>query len=389
MMMVQVVVSLGLVAGIWLSWPLWHSVERSYPVLPFAGYPKLRTGMELGLIILGGATLAAGIWRSGLLWLAVLALGILVLGDQTRLQPWVYQYGLMLWVLGCSRESPIGQEGLRIVIIAIYFWAGYHKLAPSFESVWKENFAAPLLATLEGKSQESVANLYRYVPYIEMATGLLLLFSKTRIVGVAMGCLMHLGILAMLGPIGPYGNSTNVVIWPWNIVMILLLIFLFAPKRRATPEEAWKVSWWIPRAVVILVAALVLVMPMRNASGKWDNYPSFHLYSGVGERFIMIVMPQGEKKIPEAAKKHWIKEPRKLAELHARDWCYAELKVPAVVDDRVMLDWCQSFLDLEMTNRDGFIHRDGHRDERKIATQIRLNELKNMKFLKELETTKD
>ena len=61
-------------------------------------------------------------------------------------------------------------------------------------------------------------------PYLEMGLGLSLLFPRTRRVGVIGILVMHVLLLAMLGP---WSLGWNSVVWPWNLAMVVLVPGLF------------------------------------------------------------------------------------------------------------------------------------------------------------------
>src|SRR5690348_13275185 len=95
-----------------LSWPLWIA-PSDFPRVPFVmGLPQPKgAGSWAVFVLLLGTVTAAGCglaWRT-MLALSVALVGWLVLGDQHRLQPWLYQYGLTaLAFAACSERKALG-----------------------------------------------------------------------------------------------------------------------------------------------------------------------------------------------------------------------------------------------------------------------------------------
>lgn len=161
------------------------------------------------------------------------------------------------------------------------------------------------------------------------------------------------------------GNH-NEVIWPWNLAMIALVILLFKDNERETIPKAIRSSNTGAQLTFGTMIVLIGVMPWYSTQKKWDDYLSFHLYSGQGHRCVFIFFPNGEKKLPGNYPKFFLHDPPKLRELSIDAWAYQELKVPAVTDDRVLLQRCKLMIEKGgFTNRDCFIHHDASHNERK------------------------
>src|SRR5262245_43053293 len=98
----------AMLAGMLLSWKLWlPPPARTYPLVPFwDGLPAIHPWLGeawlsalLALIVLVPVTVFLP-WGRSVLWLFVGLAVLLIQWDQTRLQPWVYQYLVMLVCLG-------------------------------------------------------------------------------------------------------------------------------------------------------------------------------------------------------------------------------------------------------------------------------------------------
>src|SRR5262249_33684927 len=135
-------VTVAPLCGFLLSPNLWLN-GRTYPLAPvWEGWPVvsppwdcLMFGALLGLL---GATLLAPRPRPLILLFVALA-GLWALGDQTRWQPWFYQYLFMLLAVGWGMTWPPRPElqdgalnACRLIVASMYFWSGAQKFNASF-----------------------------------------------------------------------------------------------------------------------------------------------------------------------------------------------------------------------------------------------------------------
>ena len=286
-----------------ISLPLWLS-GRSFPHLPwvpvFAPFPEPWDAVFLGLaatLLAASAFLPRGRPIAALSIAAVVLLGV---QDQSRWQPWVYQYGLMLAAAAAApdRDHPALLAFYRLFMVCGYFWSGIHKLGPGFQNLLESAVFVPLAASWPKGIVSLVRATGPLIPWIEIALALALCFRPTRRAGVVAAVTTHVLILLVLGPAGRHENP---VVWPWNAVMIALVIILFWRNR----EPGWRRMFdrgfrWLVCAGVVLAG----VMPMFSLAGKWDRYFSFQLYSGTDRRFLIIVDPKAAAALPAAFQRH-------------------------------------------------------------------------------------
>ena len=132
---------IGFIGGIVLSWSLWTN-RREYPLFPvWDGIPIFSPDVSalitlFLLVVLGWIVVKPGRWN--VLVFLVLML-FLALQDQSRWQPWAYQYVLMLLplVFVYSRKDEKGTFGvLQFIMVMVYLWGGIHKCQPGWLSVW-------------------------------------------------------------------------------------------------------------------------------------------------------------------------------------------------------------------------------------------------------------
>ena len=121
-----------------------------------------------------------------------------------------------------------------MVVASTYLWSGLQKFNVSFATSVFPFIIEPLLPPSARPFAQHGAVL---IPVVEAAIGVGLLLPKFRNVSVLLGLVMHLGILAS---IGPWGHNWNTVVWPWNFAMMALLVALFwrTPRVRAQ-STAW------------------------------------------------------------------------------------------------------------------------------------------------------
>ncbi len=90
------------------------------------------------------------------------------------------------------------------------------------------------------------------MPAFEMAVSLLLIFRKTRRIGLVGAVAIHAALLAILGPWG-LDHSTIVLVWNGALILEDLLLFgprpeppkvdLFPQKRRVPPVVLLFAGW--------------------------------------------------------------------------------------------------------------------------------------------------
>ena len=139
---IKIVLALAMLIGMILSWKLWIS-SRLYPLTPISSkLPAI--GFPFDYIIFGiliSLLFAILFSRQPLkvIILFVVLSGIWSLFDQSRWQPWFYQYVIMFIVLAYYYWDKTDNDRkrfitytLRIIIATIYFWSGLHHLNPTF-----------------------------------------------------------------------------------------------------------------------------------------------------------------------------------------------------------------------------------------------------------------
>jgi hypothetical protein len=122
----KTILSLGFLSGVLISMRLW-TADRFYPTTPvFEGLPSFSGAVDYAgfgalLVLLAAVLFRRSRWPA----LALLALVILLAAlDQSRLQPWVYQYSFMLAALALCRAPGDALDVCRLILAGTYLWSG-------------------------------------------------------------------------------------------------------------------------------------------------------------------------------------------------------------------------------------------------------------------------
>ena len=275
------VIALCLLVQISLTWPLWWG-PRSYPLLPTLDLPSALSSLALiGLLL---ALLGLLRWprrRELFLGLAVSFL-LLLLSDLTRLQVWTYHLSGLLVLLGwyAPQKPDRGLAAVRWVFPLIYWWGGLHKINPHYASIsfdWLLS-AYDWTAQWRGQSGLVVASVA-----VELLIGLGLYFRRSRRAAALLGIALHLTLLLLLGPTG---HDWNPVVWPWNVLMILLRYgWYYHPPDFKLPRTLLR------HPPLLLLLLLWGLLPGANRLDYWDDPLSFKLYAGDHPEALLYFAP--------------------------------------------------------------------------------------------------
>ncbi|MEO6809555.1 MAG: hypothetical protein ABI353_10640 [Isosphaeraceae bacterium] len=270
-----------------LSWPLWVETT-AFPRVSFVpGGPGLgRSGSwaAYGLVLMALAGVATG--RH---WLAVslVLLLTLVLLDQHRFQPWVYQFLLIGLALA---TVPKGQAlGLaRLFVVVLYVHSSLSKLDVSFTNelgrAFLETAVHPLGLNPETWPVGVRRGLILAMPAWELAVAAGLCVKRTRRLAMIGAVALH---LALLGILGPWGLRHSTIVLVWNGAMIVEVLLLFRPSA-FLPIEATGPRFraaGLTRWVFVMAA----ILPLGERWGWFDPWPAFALYASHVERTDVLL----------------------------------------------------------------------------------------------------
>lgn len=331
--LVRVTLLAAAAAGLVLSRNLWLTA-RAYPTVPvWDGFPDVPPDLSrvvlIALLVL--LILGAVFWEARWPVLAFVALAAgWCLWDQTRWQPWVYQYLALLAAVGTARRGDPDSAAralnvCRLVVAATYFWSGIQKLNVSFATDMFPWVMAPLLHLLPELPAGWAEALAWGAAGVECGLGVGLLVPRLRVAAVPGVVGMHAALLFCLGPTGHDWNS---VVWPWNAALAVLVVLLFADTRGVS---AWNILWprgsWLGRVVLVLFG----VMPALSFVGRWDSYLSACLYSGNTPRARVTLGDAAESALPAGVREKYVSG----GEVDLQAWAMGELNVPPYPARRV------------------------------------------------------
>ena len=341
-----------------MSLPLWLH-DRLFPLAPtFGSFPSF--GKPLDIILLGllGLSLVANLFLSDRrIQIATLALlGILLLQDQMRWQPWVYVYLLIslpfIFIPKKGEEKDVYENiwalrSIQVLLIGVYFWSGVNKFNPGFTEVTYQLMLTKLFGFPEGSSLHQTKWLGYVIPFIEAAVAIGLFFVKTRKYAFWGVIFTHLVIISYL--VSMLGDAGNPIVIPWNVAMMIFVFLAFfgqnnkivfreakpkSKKRKAKQKQAPVPTF---SRVFLLLIVLTWFMPALRLVGAWDNYLSFNLYTDSIKYLYIGVRGDALESLPPELNKYYsannVLEEGQTIDAFA--WSFDELNVPIYPERRV------------------------------------------------------
>lgn len=334
---------LSLISLMACTWPLWTPL-RDVPRVPaIALLGQLPPAIDYLLLCLLLCALVFGLLRAlfepsrqrGLTTSLVALAGLMAL-DQLRWQPWAYELLLVGMVLVGFRHQS-GRNWLRLLVVSIYLYAGIAKLDLTFAETLGQQILAVLAGLFGIDLVPAVSNqriaMALVLPATEILAGIMLLVERTRYYGVALGCLVHLGILLVLGP---WGLDHSLGVLAWNLMSVALLLVLFWPAENDQGEMEATES---PQSasIVRLVAIVALVMPLTYPLGVWDRWPSWGLYAPAGEQAELYVHRRVASRLPGEVPLEPASDQSPWQRVRLEEWLIQETGAPRYPQNRVTL----------------------------------------------------
>jgi hypothetical protein len=332
--LLRITVILALLAGFALSPKLWLS-SRFYPLTPVWSFfrPFSSPVDAIVFFALIALLIAAGVAQRREVWVAVFALlAVVALQDQSRWQPWFYQYVLMLAAIalaGAKREAA-ALNTCCLIIAATYIWSGLAKLNPVFVGTTFPWLLEPFRGAAAAGAQWFITHVGWLAPIVEFGAGVGLVTRRFRRLAVFCAIAMHVFVLVAIGPLG---RNLNAVVWPWNLAMIAFLLILFF-KRTEEPAPR-DIVWGQAFAFQKIVLVLFAVMPVLSLFDLWDHYLSSALYSGNINSGVLYLNDAVFDRLPDQIEDYVTEEGPNLNRLSIQDWSYGELNVPAYPETRI------------------------------------------------------
>jgi len=266
----------------------------------------------------------------------IILAGILSIFDQSRWQPWFYQYLFMFTALGfyswssndVQKQNTI-LHTCRFIVASIYFWSGLQKINANFIIDIFPWLADPLIWFLPESIKIFPHSFGVAAPFIEVGIGIGLLTKKYRNISIILAIVMH-GLILL--SIGPLGHNWNSVVWPWNIAMATFVVTLFL-KTDDIPFK--KIVWTDNFAFQKIVLVLFGAMPLFSFFNLWDSYLSSALYSGNTDRALIYMSDPVRNKLPSKIQNYTYTTNSHEIALDISRWSFGELNVPPYPEERV------------------------------------------------------
>jgi hypothetical protein len=332
-----------LLAGIFFSLELWFPVARTFPRVPFiiaipGDFVLFTERLLTAILVLSLILIPSSIRPKIFSVTAITSLLLLIFFDQMRLQPWVYQYLLLLvilalhdWQKGDKSAEDQTLALLQVMIAGLYFWSGVQKLNFTFTHETLPMLLTPL-ENLFPSFQPPTGLPGISIALVESLIGGGLLWRKTRNLSVYLAAAMHGVIVSLL-----IAKQHNSIVWIWNGALMAIVVTAFWKSdvslhrvfaARQTP--GWKLT-----PAKFLAAASVL-LPLLSFFGLWDMYLSGALYSGNTEVPVIRINEAMLEKLPPKAQAA-VFQTKSAGEpmLPLFEWAIAELNVPVYPEQRV------------------------------------------------------
>lgn len=335
----RAVLAAAFLCGFLLSGKLWIT-SRSYPLTPVSdSLPTIQSPFDyivfVALLLLLPAITISSRPRRYIFAFVVLA-ALLGLWDQSRWQPWFYQYIFMLAALGCysskgsdPKEQNAALNACRFIVASTYMWSGIQKINATFVAGIFPWLVKPLLHLLPAAWATFALSAGVVAPILETSIGIGLLTKSFRVPSIALAVAMHASILLSIGPLGHNWNS---VVWPWNISMPLFVLILFWRVRDLSLKGLAEARF-LPLS--IMTGVLFGVMPLFSFFGLWDSYLSAALYSGNTTQAAVYVSDSVKRSLPVEVQHYMSRLPSGEYRLNITGWSFGELNVPPYPEKRI------------------------------------------------------
>ena len=280
--------AIGLIAA---TYRLWFPQEtQSYPLIPVF---ESMVGIPILVDWLAAAGLIVG-WVLFIRWVhlgaaVVLACGVFSLAlDQHRIQPWHFQ---LLVFAGVSALAMQGDRvrWLRAFVISIYVYSAIGKLDYEFLHTIGPQFVQQILAFFGNEVEPKAAmNLAIVLPMIELLFAVGLCLKLTRGIAASGMFLVHVGLVAVLGPLG-LNHSPGVVLWNCHFAILVILLFIRMPSGFGGEVAPGKFFDRWPNWCIGAFLLPIMFLPLVERLGYWDHWPSWALYAPHSSRTEMQV----------------------------------------------------------------------------------------------------
>jgi hypothetical protein len=308
-----------------VGWRMW-TTYRLFPTAPvFENLDRIPPVVHTTLFILSFLLVSLLFFTKNKFVLAgTLAIEIcMCLLDQNRWQPYEYQclFIIFIFMINTNNQRLI-ITSFTFILVSTYCYSGLSKLNGSFlQTVWSPIILKSFFRVSLSTSREHY--LYYsgcFLSLFELIAGVSLLFSKTQKVAAKALILMHLFILLLLGPLG---LNYNIIVWPWNIAMIMYLYITFLKRDAGTFILKSVFKGWNK-----LVFITWGILPALHFIGYWDGFLSASMYSGKSPKMIICIQDVSKcKQLQVFCKNYGNKFCDGKKNIELQDWAINETNV--------------------------------------------------------------
>ena len=320
----------GLLALVAATWKLW-TPQDVFPQVPLiraaCDWPGWFDWVCLAVLVASSLTLLVvgqrGWWERGSCLAIVLSLAGFFILDQHRLQPWAWQFFLLAVLLSLADDTT-ARRGWRWLVIGIYFWSTVSKLDYTF---CHEQGPALLGGLKQAMGLRGMPNRWTEALDVvgslgialgELSVAVLLAWPRARWLGLWTATIMHLALLAALGPFG-LNHSLGVLLW--NVFFIVQNWLLFRESAASHPPSgdtvlvqtlAWLrelVTWPTsrPNRLALGVIAAAMAWPVLEPFGYCDHWLAWAVYSARTDLFeVSLNSATNVRELPEPVRPHFI-----------------------------------------------------------------------------------
>lgn len=318
-------ISASLIASLIVAQRGWVMDNRTYPRLPILDNLSIAQTFEpllYGVMVTALLTFNFNSRKKLFAAIFAFAAAATIALDQTRLQPWLYLFSIMLLLSASlkydnsTRACSSVLNALRICLIGTYFFAGVQKLNITFCQIVVPSMLANVIPEIPVQLGCAIG-----IPLAGVEAGLafLLAFPCTSKVGAYLAIFFHAITLWLITQ-----QNWNAVVWPWNISMMVLVYLLFI---RSKPSSA--LCLFKPDSLQKIIAILLfLALPVLNFFGRWDNYLSSALYSGNVPVLRVQLNEGGEALLAPSIRQAVDISDRNAPTLIVERWALDELGIP-------------------------------------------------------------
>ncbi len=291
------------------TWKLW-TPQTEFPQIPFFEILIDVPGwVDWAALAIGGLSLTIGLFSSsrsrvlGSLWMFAIVVSLLVLLNQHRLQPWVYQLLAFAIIMAAARPCN-AITWMRWIVISIYIFSAISKFDYQFihtvgeEVLWwlADKFGVDTSAWSPWIRSRIVFSF----PLAELLIGLGLMIPGIRRIAVFAAVMMHMTLLAAL-----LGNVDGLSVIFWNLYFVVQAVLLFGnppnldawQKTEATGTKTGEPrqlrsdadrTGYLTEPIAAVTAMFVLLFPLTQPFGICDHWPAWQVYAPRSSRARIV-----------------------------------------------------------------------------------------------------